>query len=491
MQSLSLDLDPNYFAGYSEDGVVTVWDRRFARSNPAGEPALLFTRSMDEFGRGQLTHLRYSNSREGVFGVLNAAGGIRVYETAKILNQELPPTGIIGSDNGIVEGHKPRIGGWRDSAASLLEAGRGAYGGSTSGSRTPNPRNDGETLLVSRINDITARNRTGKTDQRITFFDWVLEGRGGGSHGGTLKVLAVRGDGTLEVKRCPGSIPSIAWGSRNEFAVTYENDLQIMPPPQLKLDEEVHRPRRKSISDREINIEDLEDDHHHYSGGESPDQKASNLERRRTRSSSLIRPEEFLLASKDVLQNDICVVMRKRVEAGYLMDCAKNAALVKNENRYLEDMWIWLDGAQECARDEGMMTGNLNLSFLGVLAVWYGGRGPTPESRVSNNRRIRRDDWTAACFEINGRFKRKTVFKCITEFPDQRRLCLAICGCNYDDDGLENELQRFVPHHTPAMSPLTPTGSKKTTNTAKPPALLFSMATLTGVSALSNTAEGP
>ncbi|KAF8251864.1 hypothetical protein K440DRAFT_612201 [Wilcoxina mikolae CBS 423.85] len=448
---LSLDLDPNYFAGYSDEGVVTVWDRRFARSNPAGEPALLFQRSMgDEFSRtsGQITHLRYSNSREGVLAVLNAGGGLRVYETAKILNQESTSSiGLVGSDNGIVEGHKSRVGGWRDSAASLLEAGRGAYGGgkdgtSTSGTRTPNPRTDGETLLVNRINDIVAAsNKIGKTDKRIVCFDWMLEGRGGGAHSGTLKILAVKGDGSLEVLQCAGSIPSIAWGSRNEFAITCENDLKIMPTPNLESNEETIRFRRKSVSE----LEDLDDKYQSYSGGESPDQKTGILELARQRSNSIVRPEDFLPPVRQVLKNDICVVMRKRVEAGYLMDCAKNAAFAKKENQYLEDMWVWLDGAQECVSNEGMTTQTLNLSFLGVLAVWHGGdpTHPTPESRITINRRIRREDWTAACSEINKRYGRKKFDSCKTDFPEQRRLCLAICGSNYDSEELEQELRRL------------------------------------------------
>jgi hypothetical protein len=404
----------------------------------------------------QISHLRYSNSREGAFAVLNAGGGLRVYETSKILNSEsATPVGIIGSDSGIVEGHKTR-GGWRDSAASLLEAGRGAYGGggggtSTSGTRTPNPSyQGGETLVVSRINDIAYTNRSGKGDQRIACFDWMLEGRGGGAHSGALKILAVKGDGSLGIIRSPGPAPSIAWGSRNEFAVTCENDLQIMSTTQKKSEQpeeqEVQvqlRPRRKSISE----LEDTDYRDHAYSGGESPDNKTEATPNRRQRANSIVRPEDFLLNAQEVLQNDICVVMRKRVEAGYLMDCKKNAALAKKEeNPYLEDMWIWLDGAHECAKDGGMMTETLNLSYLGVLGIWTGGWEPTPESRVSSNRRIRKEDWTAACADINKRCGRKKfdTSSCKTAFPEQRRLCLAICGTNFEESELlEAELQRL------------------------------------------------
>jgi len=458
--NISLDLDPNYYAGHSDDGVVTVWDRRFAKGSPtqAPEPALQFGRAAgDESKNLGIWHLRYSNTREGAFAVLNEDGGLRVYETAKILNIENPPTiGMIGSDSGIVESHK-RLG-WRDSAASFLEAraygsgredkgsGGGGLGGtSTSGSRTPVYRNDGgETLLVSRINDIRPMDRTssGDTSQRIAFFDWLCEGVGaGGPRSGRMTLLTVKGDGSLEIIKCPGPAPSMAWGSRNEFAITCENNLKIMSTPKLEQPEEeiTLRPRRKNNSE----LEDL--DRYHYSGGESPDQRGQSQEvfGRRNRANSLARPEDFLPDARQVLQNDICVVMRKRVEAGYLMNCAKNAALVAQDNSYMEDMWVWLDGAHECSSNDGMMTAALNLSFLGVLGVWHGGKGPTPESRANANRKIRRDDWTAACQEINKRNGRKKFSDRKTDFPEQRRLCLAIAGCYFDSDELERELQRL------------------------------------------------
>ncbi|CCX11372.1 Similar to WD repeat-containing protein YBL104C; acc. no. P38164 [Pyronema omphalodes CBS 100304] len=448
VQGISLDLDPNYFAGYHAEGVVAVWDRRYSKLNSSGESSLIFRSSTDDATpASQINHLRHSSTRAGVFAVLNSSGGLRVYETAKIMNQEANTTiGIIGSDNGS-EGpnHKSRVGGWRDSAASLLEAGR-AYkdGTSTSGTRTPVPmaRTDGETLLVTRINDIATASP--KPDQRVVCFDWMTEGYGE-SRSSTLKILSMKGDGSMEVLRCAGSVPSLAWGSRNEFAITSDNDVEIMPAPSVNAEREVViRPRKKSISD----LEDLDEKHlHSYSGGESPDQKLGMgmMEHARQRSNSIIRPEDFLPEVREVLKNDICMVMKKRVEAGYMMDCSKNAELAMREDQYLEDMWIWLDGAAECVASDGMLGQALDLSFLGVHSVWNGGTGTTPESRISNTkRRIWQEDWTATCDEINRRHQRSKKFpSCKTDFPEQRQLCLAICGSHFENDELEYELQRL------------------------------------------------
>lgn len=372
---ITLDRDPNYFASYADDGTIAVWDRRVARMNTAAEPVLNFAPSMnDEFGRSSITSMRYSPVRTGMLAASTASGVVRVWETAKLSDQDSlhhsPSLSQLNSDAG-VEVHKSRIGGWRDSAANLLEASR-AYGGtSTSGTRTPNPRayDSFETLLVHRAKDLVSplRNTKGVVERRIVGFDWIVEG----NSTSPARLIAITSEGAMDVLKCPGPVPSIAWGSRNQFATTCDRDLHYMPAPSTKagIDHEKARSGGKSISDL-----DEYDDGGFWS--ESPDQRLGLLEkRRRERSNSVVKPEDFLPEPHEVLRNDISVTMRKRVEAGYRMSCAKNAKLTKREDRYLEDMWIWLDGAQECAKDQGMMSGMLDLSFLGVNPIWRGVRG--------------------------------------------------------------------------------------------------------------------
>lgn len=360
---------------------MSIWDRRFARSNPTAEPALLFSHATDDFTRGssQIASLRYSSTREGAFAVLNAAGGLKVYETAKVSDQEplASPASSMAlhhglSTDGVMDMHKPR-GGWRESATSLLEAGR-AYGGtSTSGTRTPSARPDGETLFVTRINDLAQSIKAIKPDHRVANFDWINTGE---NHA-TLRVLALRNDGALEIMSCPSPVPSLAWGSRNEFLVTCERDLKMIPAPDTRSDNTEGKPRRKSISPDD----DEDDGAHKYTytgGGSSPEQRLGLHEKRRMeRSNSIVQLEEYLLEAEAVLKNDICVTMKRRVESGYEMDCKANAVLTEGDRAdpYLNDMWTWLDGARDCAVEGGMTSGPLDLSYLGIYGVWHGGKG--------------------------------------------------------------------------------------------------------------------
>lgn len=327
-QGLSLDLDPNYFASHSDDGLVAVWDRRYLRgSHSSGEPALLFNRSTDEYGRAgsQITSLRYSSTKPGTFAVLNTSGGLRIYETGKILDSDPPPTSSLGLFSaagvvaaGVPEFHKSRKG-WRDSAASLLDGTR--INGGSSGSRTPNPRQEpGETLFVTRINDVVSPSRLAKNDRRIVSFDWMTDGVTA-NRGDILRTICLRNDGTPDVITCSGSATSLSFGSRNGLLITHGKDLKILPSPnttlQLQLPDGVDT--AKQLEERRPGESDPDPDIDSPTG--SPGIRLGMHEGRRLgRSNSVVRPEDFLYDAGEVLKNDMCVVMRRRVEAGYEMD---------------------------------------------------------------------------------------------------------------------------------------------------------------------------
>lgn len=54
------------------------------------------------------------------------------------------------------------------------------------------------------------------------------------------------------------------------------------------------------------------------------------------------------------------------------------------------------------------------------------------------------NDWNSTVAAINRKCGRKAFVNCRTDFPEQRRLGLAICGWNYEGEELEQELGRYV-----------------------------------------------
>ncbi|TGZ85513.1 hypothetical protein EX30DRAFT_357273 [Ascodesmis nigricans] len=452
---ITLDKDPNYFASHADDGTVVVWDIRAARTNQSTEPVLTLSAVDDDTSRSgvTITTMRYSPERTGLLAVSTANGVVRVWETAKLSDQDsLHHSSSLSNLNGDpgVEVHKSRIGGWRDSAANLLEASR-AYGGtSTSGNRTPNPRGyeSAEMLLVQRTKDLVTppRNTKGGPDKRIVGFDWMIDGH----TTSPAKLVAIDTSGSLEILRCPGPIPGIAWGSRNQFAMTTEKDLYQMPEPSLKptkKEEDAHN-GGDILSD-----DGLEDGVLSSGSGDRPihlQRSRSIIIRRESTNSVRSLLQSSLRDTESVLRDDISVTMRRRAVLGYQMDCAKNYKLAKRENKYsqvtaLESMWSWLEGADESAKDGGMRYSNLDLSFLGVTAIWLGSRQPTPASRLLSDQPARPSDWKATISNINKRNNRGTtgIFNNETNFPEHRRLALAICGWEYGGQELEDELARL------------------------------------------------
>jgi len=313
---ITLDLDPNYFAAYSEDTAVAVWDRRFIRYAGSGEPALNFVRPTDEYGRSgtQIVSLRYSYTKQGTFGVLNSGGRLRTYDTAKISDQDphlASPIGLYGAPANVASAvaEPDKRGGWGDSAASLL--GGGMRGGLVA--RTQNRRTDGQTLFVTRISDL-ATARASKIEKRIVSFDWMSDPQGT-SRGEVLQALCLRSDGSVDVVQSSGAATSLAWGSRNGLSITSGKDLKILPSPD-SLDTDTTKPGSRGQS--------TEHDEEASPVVGSPGSRLGMHEKRPAeRSNSLVRQEDFLLDPVEVLRNDICVVMRRRVEQGYEVDVSK------------------------------------------------------------------------------------------------------------------------------------------------------------------------
>ncbi|PWW73390.1 hypothetical protein C7212DRAFT_359727 [Tuber magnatum] len=427
---ITLDLDPNYFASFSEDSAVAVWDRRFFRYAGSGEPALNFVRPTDEYGRsGTIRSLRYSCTKPGTFGVLNSGGRLRAYDTAKISDQDphpVSPLGLYGAPATVASAvaEPDKRGGWGDSAASLL--GGGMRNGPVS--RVQNRRTDGQTLFVTRINDL-ATTRGSKIEKKIVSFDWMSDPQGA-SRGEVLRALCFRSDGSVDVIPSSGVATSLAWGSRNGLSITSGKDLKILPSPEsldttaFGTDDE----RRSAEHDGEAS-----------SIVGSPDFRLGMHENRPAeRSNSIVRREDFLLDPAEILRNDICVVMRRRVEQGYETDCAKNAGLT--EDVYLKNMWMWLQDACESARNNGMISGLLDLGYMGVLGIWQGGK--TQESRLTAARRPSMSDWTDTVTDINKRCKREK-FNGESQYPEQRVLALAVCGWDFSANELDKEIRRL------------------------------------------------
>lgn len=87
------------------------------------------------------------------------------------------------------------------------------------------------------------------------------------------------------------------------------------------------------------------------------------------------------------LKSDILdQIMLQRATSGYLFDCVKNQAIAADDP-WLQDVWRWIKGrfsssfvtaqiinyilgAEYAAADDGMISGPLDLSYMGVYTIW-------------------------------------------------------------------------------------------------------------------------
>lgn len=343
---LTIDhLDQNYFASYSEDppGMVAVWDRRWSGRGSGGggggagwtEPVLLFTKAtLDEQGRvGQIAGLRYSTQKAGVLAVLNHSGALRVYETAKLpdpVEASAPAVSVFGG------------------AADVKSARAGLLSKDSVSIESSRASKSGETIYVSKVTDIAQPMRAvSKGDKRICSFDWTYAGTGGaaskGGYEGDLKTLCLQNDGELKVLSIPGVSVAATVSSRNAVVATRGTDL-IMLPTDSRPGAGAPRPPPtadvQAVDDarsvyRRRPSETLEDakqfsqySHQAKPSGQShligspygPDAGSEGARRGRDSLIGGVEPGSYSFPPSEILQNDICVVMKRRVERGYGMD---------------------------------------------------------------------------------------------------------------------------------------------------------------------------
>ncbi|KAI9494432.1 WD40-repeat-containing domain protein [Zychaea mexicana] len=171
-------------------------------------------------------------------------------------------------------------------------------------------------------------------------------------------------------------------------------------------------------------------------------------------------PVEVTGAVAESLANDISVIMHKRVKMGYSMEYQKNISVVKGDHK-LSELWSWIRGADELAR-----TGNVDYSYQGVYSIWNGldtgmsqnrksssmsknfntMRGPPPYDQESARRntgnKLKNSNATATATTASER-EGGALFMVSTQKRAQRELALKVCGFDYTQSELEQELVRL------------------------------------------------
>jgi hypothetical protein len=410
---LSIDpFDQNYFISCATNQpIVCVWDRRMGpRSTAAGLSAqsstavtsgqdsaqmgasITYRKCIDTEKKNQNSHilnLRYSTTKAGSFGVLSSSGEMKTYDTKK-------------------EFHLP----W--------------------------PAERSEPLRTVHVREIEPpfSHAEVKINSRIESFDFIDTGY----HTLRHRLITVRSSSSVEAITLAPPPPDISFGGKSNFMVgkieTAQSRAQDRKPKKDSngtledqaveagtLDFSIVRPEpanKRTVGELIASVQDKLNEvtlaGRHRSGSDLRD------------GPDIIGRHDFRLGFKDILTLSISNIMRLRAEEGYRMDCARNVEICSYDPA-LQDMWIWIQGAQESAENNGMVSQRWDLSYLGVMDIWNANFGSNWESRCINTKSFPSSkQFSEMCRDINERCGRMQLGESKTRYPHQRQLCLAICG---------------------------------------------------------------
>lgn len=411
---LSIDpLDQNYFAsvGAAGENVVSVWDRRaVARSSAASlsdsplatavleiKPVVISTQN-----QANIWSLRYSGYRRGSFAVLSSAGQIRLFDTARY-----------------------PISFEDDFASSTY---------------LPSNLADNSVYVVKKSHDLqhpwNDRHHGQLEQNRPIAFDFA----GPGSLSGRECILSIKQNRRLEVIEIPLAPSSVCVTALNDLTIHTETSRVITAKHSRTIAESLMVIQGKNLPLAQL----MNPSHPQQTSVEGhADSSSRTFTSDLTITSSRDRHEALLSlpaanASHDI--EELLTVLdtsRQRCLEGYLFDCELNKSIVKNDP-WLVQFWDDIKIMEDMAANNGMMHETLDLSYLGVHAIWNGQTGSNP-SRVLRRGSATAADFTSAANVILQRQRYDEFQGVQTKFPERRQLGLIICGYRFDEKRLRGK----------------------------------------------------
>ncbi|OBA23386.1 hypothetical protein METBIDRAFT_36251 [Metschnikowia bicuspidata var. bicuspidata NRRL YB-4993] len=373
------------FSSMSEDGSVSIWDRRKLVSTGKGSmssesPVLLFPKLMsDNLRRGAASCFRYSTIRRGEFAAVFNGDLIRRWNT-----------GVVPKNNSMA---LPTLTSNTDVVSGLKQQSMQLY----------NPRED--LLFVAMVLDC-------KTDlPRVISFDYSPDTS---SHTST-NFVCMREKGLVFRMPVAESVEALDFNSCNEFSVA---------GPEGTLTRFLDSPFTEPLSSvRPVEAPSA------YAERNFSDQKRAEEE-------DVYIPLRRILDLSDVLRNDICCAIRQRVECGYGVDSERNFQVLENTegagaSLLLRNTWKWITLAKKSLEKGTMVKEGADLGYVGVLAMWKGVEELRGQNRVRQNKPISEDMFANAVRVIAASKGEKSSGISVlhtSERPLQRKLSLIVSG---------------------------------------------------------------
>lgn len=421
-------LQPHYFLLYGDDGLVAVWDRRRLTSHGMKHksllttmvselPVLQFPKLLSDGSRKTLPCLRYSPVRSGEFSLVFSGNLIRRWHT-----------GVAPQSKDTASQARRLSSGARSSVLTLKHQAAQLY--------KPNM----DSLFVSFVLDV-------KTDyERVILFDYSPH------HDlpSSIYFACMRQLGSVFRMLSRECIDGLSFNLYNEITIAgseglathfYEPVVQLKPGKRKKHGtfdppSDIHGNRRLSASESDL---DSESD----SEATSDDDAAWEPTQQGTTMGSV-------LSINEILDFDICSLIRKRAIAGYGLDPETNVDVLAtlggiDKQHFLRNTWRWLTLAHKSLTKGTMISQGLDLGYQGVLGIWNGAQDLRGQRRYAGE--VDETVFALAVKAIVAGKGKKTSGISIASNSEkrvQRKLCLIISGWYLADDELDDKLDDLV-----------------------------------------------
>ncbi|KAH7135695.1 hypothetical protein B0J11DRAFT_167088 [Dendryphion nanum] len=411
VHNIAIDpLDENYFisAGggqaLSEPPVVTVWDQRFVKlrssNDSSNNGAVLEFRPIVDHP-ANIWSLRYSGTKRATFGVLTNTGEFKVIELAQHTQRPDPhlPTDF---------GPHPQL--WA----------------------SPHYTKVSHNLKYPLLDEKYRNN----DPTRVVAYDFMNVGN---PFTGQC-ALALHPNREIEVLKVPGPAPRINVSAldeifRDRFLISKPNlgsgtvaeDLIELQNKTLSAKHNISPDPKDSLSGR---LDKLTIDHPHR-----------NIPLQSSSQSSTQMHEDLLTLAYPSVQIPLSDYLRtlqtqkRRCQEGYNLDCRKNREIVANDP-WLVDAWNVVERLDTHAWGDGMVGGGLDLKYLGVLSIWTNKLTMYDQRMIDPDAKTSEAIFVDAVKEICENKELPPFSGILTHYPENRQLCLSLCGWNLSKKGL-------------------------------------------------------
>lgn len=423
VHNLAIDpLDENYFisAGPPGEPTVSVWDRRFAGRTTATTPqegpppgaVLEIKPAVDNSQSASIWSLRFSGTKRGLFGALSSTGEIKIVEIAQHSVKGLPTVSPHNPHGGTPWAFKHYVRQTKNLTYPWYDEERG----------------------MDEANRVVA----------CDFMSANCVEKG-------ASLLALHPSREIERLNIPDRSPQIFLTAMDELYVF--NDVKKSFKPQYKyftaaeellgfrlkvdgLSLDRQSSAEKALNDSTSRLSKLSLEHHKASMGSASGESSESMHEEAL---SLSFPD-YTPELPEALA--FLGTQKRRCQEGYRLDPARNKDIVADDP-WLVDMWDTVKRFDDMARNGGMRSGGLDLSYLGVHAIWNNSFGKH-RNRTFNSGAFEADQFIDAVVSI-AQSKGYPAFQGFkTRKPAHRQLCLAVCGWTFSKERLRSYCKRLI-----------------------------------------------